>query len=78
MVLRIFLNDFFTFVNAGPKLVVSRVPSVNMADNLANAARMQSRDAERLTTQVMTTVESIPSSSTMQPTASGSSRVERN
>ena len=72
MVLRIFLNDFFTFVNAGSKLVVSRVPSVNMADNLANAARMQSRDAERLTTQVMTTVESTQSSSTMQPTASGS------
>ena len=47
-----------------------------MADDPANAGRMLSRAAERLTTQVMTTVESIPSSSAVEPTASGSSRVE--
>ena len=47
-----------------------------MADDLANAARMLSRAAERLTTQVMTTVESIQSSSAVEPTASGSSMVE--
>ena len=47
-----------------------------MADDFAKAARMLSRAAKRLTTQVMTSVESIPSSSAVEPTAAGSSRVE--
>ena len=72
------VQQFGTNPFAEKNLVTSHFPcsfhsSVNMADKLA---RMPSRVAERLTTQVMTTVESIPSSSAVELTAAGSLRVE--
>ena len=45
-----------------------------MADDLANAARILSRAAERLTKQVSNTVESNPRSSVAAPVAASPSR----
>ena len=72
------VQQFGTNPFAEKNLVTSHFPcsihsSVNMADKLA---RTPSRVAERLTTQVMTTVESIPSSSVVELTAASSLRVE--